>query len=330
MEQRLESSVPARLSPPGPASAGLAKLFDGLHIVDANTAGARDRADELRLGSGSLWTIGGAGKHIAGGDSLSRASRYPPFKLLLQLSGSAHVMQAGRKAQLCASMFTLIDGQQPFLLEMPGAYRQILVQLPRSSVVARHRGIERRTAVARGGDHADDALLLDFVMSLARRADALRDGTGLHAQGALLELLSGAEQRQCASPQAALVQRALAIIEMEFASALTAEQLAQRLGVSRRHLDALFARSGRTVSRAIWDCRLQRAAAQLRSPARQPTGIAELGYSLGFQDPAHFARAFRKRFGASPSAWRSAAGRPQDERTQEYRTQVGKAAPGRA
>ena len=316
MEQRLETSAPARLLSPGPASAGLARLFDGLHIVDADTSGAPDRADELRLGSGSLWTIGGAGKHVAGGGSLSRASRHPPFKLLLQVSGSACVTQAGRKAQLGASTFTLIDGRQPFALEMPGPHRQILVQLPHSAVVARHRGIERRTAVARGSDHAGDALLLDFVMSLARRADALRDGVGLHAQGALLELLCGAEQRQCASPQAALVQRALAIIEMEFASALTAEQLAQRLGVGRRHLDALFARSGRTVSRAIWDCRLQRAAAQLRSPALQPTGIAELGYSLGFQDPAHFARAFRKRFGASPSAWRSGAGRPQDERPQ--------------
>ncbi|HEY8707246.1 MAG TPA: helix-turn-helix domain-containing protein [Burkholderiaceae bacterium] len=314
MEQRLESSAPARLSPPAPASAAFARLLDGLQIGDADAAAAPDRADELRLGTGSLWTIGGAGKRIAGGQSMPHAHGRAPFKLLFQLSGSACVTQAGRKAQLCASMFTLIDGQQPFSLEMPGAHQQILVQLPRSAVVARHRGIERRTAVARGSDHAGDALLLDFVMSLARRADALRDGTGLHAQGALLELLSGAEQRQCASPQAALVQRALVIIEMEFASALTAEQLAQRLGVSRRHLDALFARSGRTVSRAIWDCRLQRAAAQLRSPARQPTGIAELGYSLGFQDPAHFARAFRKRFGASPSAWRSGAGSPQDER----------------
>ncbi len=310
MEQRLETSPPARLSPHGPASAGLTKLFDGLHIVDADTSGAPDRADELRLGTGSLWTLGGAGKHIAGGHSLSRASRHPPFKLLLQVSGSACVTQAGRKAQLGASTFTLIDGRQPFALEMPGAHRQILVQLPHSAVVARHRGIERRTAVARGSDHASDALLLDFVMSLARRADALRDGTGLHAQGALLELLSGAEQRQCASPQVALVQRALAIIEMEFAGALTAEQLARQLGVSRRHLDALFAHSGRTVSSAIWDCRLRHAAVQLRRPDRRPTGIAELGYSLGFQDPAHFARAFRKRFGASPSAWRSGCAKP--------------------
>ena len=68
MEQRIETTSAARFFPSGPASAGLSKLFDGLHIVDADTSGAPDRAVELRLGSGSLWTIGGAGKHIAGGD----------------------------------------------------------------------------------------------------------------------------------------------------------------------------------------------------------------------------------------------------------------------
>ena len=307
MEQRIETTSPARFFPPGPASAGLSKLFDGLHIVDADTSGAPDRAVELRLGSGSLWTIGGAGKHIAGGGSLSRARGHATFKLLFQLSGSACVTQAGRKAQLTASTFTLIDGRQPFVLEMPGPHRQILVQLPHSAVVARHRGIERRTAVARGSGPAGDALLLDFVLSLARHADALQNGMAMHAQSALLELLGGAEQQQRASPQVALVECALAIIEADFAGPLTAEQLAQRLGVSRRHLDALFARSGHTVSSVIWDCRLRRAAIQLRSPDRRSTGIAELGYSLGFQDPAHFARVFRKRFGASPSAWRSAA-----------------------
>ena len=101
------------------------------------------------------------------------------------------------------------------------------------------------------------------------------------------------------SPRLLADYRAGAVtLDQLMALAITDDHAAQRLGVSRRHLDALFARSGRTVSRAIRDCRLQRVAAQLRSPARHPTGIAELGYSLGFQDPAHFARAFRRRFGA--------------------------------
>ena len=317
MEQRLEPFPTASRLPPGSALVGLTQLFDGLRIVDFDASGVADRADELRLGSASLWTIGGGGKCIVGGHHPSRSGSQAPFKLLFQLSGSACVIQAGRKAQIGPSMFTLIDGQQPFSLEMPGAHQQLLVQLPRAAVVARHRGIERRTAVAhdtengsergnqRDGKHVDNALLLDFVMSLARRADALRNSAGVHAQGALLALLGGTQERECASPQAALVQRALAIIETEFASALTAAQVAQQVGVSRRHLDALFARSGCTVSRAIWDCRLRRAAAQLRQPGGPPMAISELGYALGFQDPAHFARAFRKRFGVSPSAWRA-------------------------
>jgi AraC-like DNA-binding protein len=43
----------------------------------------------------------------------------------------------------------------------------------------------------------------------------------------------------------------------------------------------------------------------LRAPHHGRTQIATIAHRLAFSDPAHFARAFRRRFGASPTEWRS-------------------------
>ena len=48
---------------------------------------------------------------------------------------------------------------------------------------------------------------------------------------------------------------------------------------------------------------LQRAAALLRDPARP---VAQIAVSVGYNQPAQFAKAFRRRFGTSPTAWRAA------------------------
>jgi AraC family transcriptional activator of tynA and feaB len=43
----------------------------------------------------------------------------------------------------------------------------------------------------------------------------------------------------------------------------------------------------------------------LRAADHAGSQIATIAYRCGFSDRAHFARAFRRHFGASPSEWRS-------------------------
>jgi AraC-like DNA-binding protein len=58
----------------------------------------------------------------------------------------------------------------------------------------------------------------------------------------------------------------------------------------------------------IWAQRLDAARRDLCDPALAARSVSEIAFSWGFNDAAHFSRAFRARFGCAPSElrWRSA------------------------
>jgi len=47
--------------------------------------------------------------------------------------------------------------------------------------------------------------------------------------------------------------------------------------------------------------RLDRAREQLLDPQRRGTTVAETAYHCGFASPSHFSRAFKQRFGITPT-----------------------------
>jgi len=256
-------------------------------------------ARDIAMRPQGVWVLRGLSHAVAQPQPLPAG----PFKLLLQRSGRAELSQGGRRVVLQARQFTLVDGAQPFSLAAADGFEQVLVSLPRPAVLARARGLERRTALALG-DSAAESLVLDFVQSLAAQAPRLQGAALWHAQAALISLLGGLGPVPAADPHADLMQRALALIELEIAD-IDAEALAARLGVSRRHLDSVFSRSGRTLGQHLWERRLSLAADQLRGPGQR--SVTEVAHAVGFKDSSHFTRAFRRRHGVTPSAWRRLA-----------------------
>ncbi|WP_284619221.1 helix-turn-helix domain-containing protein [Aquabacterium humicola] len=228
-----------------------------------------------------------------------------PFKLLFVQQGRSEVAQGGRRAQLSAGEFTLIDGTTPFSVLADEAFVHLLVALPRETVVARYRGIDRRTALVHGGS-PDDGLLRNLAAgwAAAQEQGELAPATQHAAAGAVITLLQALSPAAPAPDHAALLrQRALALIDLHVAT-IDAEQLAAQLRVSRRHLDATFASGGGTAAQAIWERRLVLAAERLQGHGAPP--ITDVAHALGFQDASHFARRFRQRFGSTPTAWRRA------------------------
>jgi AraC-like DNA-binding protein len=79
------------------------------------------------------------------------------------------------------------------------------------------------------------------------------------------------------------------------------DEVARALHVSRRTLVRRLADAG-TTWRAVLEARQKRqAAALLREPG---LGVAEVAWTLGYQDPSNFGRAFRRWFGVSPGTYR--------------------------
>jgi AraC-like DNA-binding protein len=75
----------------------------------------------------------------------------------------------------------------------------------------------------------------------------------------------------------------------------------------RRYLRQLFAGSGTSFVQELTATRLDRASDMLSDPRAGGLSVGEIAYRCGFLDPGYFARAFRKRFGRTPSEWRGAS-----------------------
>ncbi len=89
---------------------------------------------------------------------------------------------------------------------------------------------------------------------------------------------------------------------------LTPATLAERLGWSLRHVQAVTNDLDTTPSRMIRAARLERAHARLRDPALADRGIAEIAHASGFGSVSGFNSAFRDVFGQSPREVRRVIG----------------------
>jgi AraC-like DNA-binding protein len=90
---------------------------------------------------------------------------------------------------------------------------------------------------------------------------------------------------------------------------LTLAALAIRHRVTPRYVQMLFEAEGMTFSRFLLDQRLGRAHRMLSNPALAERTVSAIAYDAGFGDLSHFNRAFRRRYGETPSDVRSSARR---------------------
>ena len=87
---------------------------------------------------------------------------------------------------------------------------------------------------------------------------------------------------------------------------ITAEGVAMDQRISRRRLDQLMLQSfGHSIASHLWSRRLEQAAVDLRDPSRANQSIAQIAFANGFEDAAHFTRAFKRRFSQTPRQWRA-------------------------
>jgi AraC family transcriptional regulator, positive regulator of tynA and feaB len=137
----------------------------------------------------------------------------------------------------------------------------------------------------------------------AARAAGLR--AVLELAATVLRLEFGTETAESDVCEDGMLIAAQALIGRQFASTdLSPDAIAHRLGCSRAHLYRVFARHGLTVAGYLREIRLQRCRAGLASAGPRDT-IGDIAFRCGFEEPVHFARLFRQRFGLTPSAFRS-------------------------
>jgi AraC-like DNA-binding protein len=114
-------------------------------------------------------------------------------------------------------------------------------------------------------------------------------------------MVRAAGSARAAEPPAGLKQ-AKSLIESAPEKPWTAAELARRAGYSRQHFSDLFRRHYACPPVSYLNrVRMELAAHLLTEPNRR---VAETARAVGFEDPYHFSRAFRRFHGLSPRQWR--------------------------
>ena len=127
--------------------------------------------------------------------------------------------------------------------------------------------------------------------------DVLRDSRG-SGEGAR----PAAARRNLQEKNVQLVENIKIMVENSFGERLNISEIARNLGYSRSYMTEVFHReTGVSISQYITEFRLQRAEMMMRDPSQS---VQQIAYLCGYSDPLFFSRMFKKRFGASPRAFR--------------------------
>ena len=237
------------------------------------------------------------------------------LNLQLQHVGSSINHTGGRSSLLNEGDFLLFDPSQPLELTFTEPTQTIVLRLPLAYVEARLPRLRQMVGVPVRGAGGAGALFSRFLRTAWAQLEAHENDWG-DAMGEviwpLLDLAySAVEPAEPDLNRRDLRRRAvLDLVEAHLCDVeLDTRRIARRVGVSSRYVQLLFAELATTPSAYIQRRRLERAAARLSQRGGDVT-ITQVAFDVGFNDLSSFCRAFRRRFGMSPSDYRIAGGRP--------------------
>lgn len=123
------------------------------------------------------------------------------------------------------------------------------------------------------------------------------------AECGVLEFIDRARAGKDAQPMPESIMNVRNYIDRHYGEDLDLETLGRVAHVTPPHLIRLFRRHlGETPIHYLWDVRLARSQQLLRDTG---LNISEIAWQTGFKTPAHFSRAFKKKFRQSPREFRS-------------------------
>ncbi len=263
----------------------------------------------------SLVAGGGSGSFVRRTKEHIAADGASAVYLQIQVEGTAQISQLGCERQLSAGEGILVSGAEPASKLNPGPVRYIAIKAPDGAL--RALAADPEDALMRPIPPDNQALrLLKGYLLAADRDDPLLFGPNpslevvsaftVHVHS-LMALAIGAV-REDSREAAGLGVRAARLYEIKAyiarnlgRTALSVPEVAERHGVTPRYVQMLFAAEGVTFSEYVLGRRLAQARQMLTEPAFTSRSISSIAFEAGFADLSHFNKAFRRRFGATPT-----------------------------
>ena len=240
------------------------------------------------------------------------------FLVSIQTQGQGIVVQDGRSALLAPGDFALYDSTRPYELIFDGAFQQYVLMLPGPTLRSQVRETQALTARPVSGTRGAGHLMIGMIQALASDIDALEPASAAavaqsveHILVAGLRSLPGQAPASVSQLTAFHREQIKAYVQAHLGDPqLSVAQIAAQLRASPSTLHRAFVGEPCSITEWIWAQRLERVKRDLCDPALASRSVSEVAFSWGFNDAAHFSRAFRARFGCAPREFRAGAARP--------------------
>jgi AraC-like DNA-binding protein len=230
--------------------------------------------------------------------------------MVMQLSGEVRIEKRGMTNVLRPGTLGLYRFSRGCdSLHADDGARQLVGIVPRQALLTRSPGMMRILQRQLPDDSAVCSLAFSFLTGLYENAGQLGRVTPEMANVAI-HLLQVAIAEQLAALEGYSYRdkvrtRVTGYVDLHIHDPdLSVESIATSMRCSSRHLQTIFGDS-EPLGRYIWRTRLERCAEALLDPAKSAMSITQIAFSLGFSNASHFSRAFRERFGLSPTEYRS-------------------------
>jgi AraC-like DNA-binding protein len=285
-----------------------ARVFEPMAVTSEHRHGFRGRATAHELGPLTVFRVTADASAIHRTPGLIAASDPQRLQVSLQIRGRCAVEQDGRRTVVGPGDVTTWESSRPYTVEALTPFELLNLHCPEHLLRPHTDRLYARTATT--------APLGPVVrVLLAEIARGLDDGTlgpgDVAVAESMLALVRGMHVGPVGieeSPAALLRSRIRRHIADRLGDpGLGPDAIARAHFISRSYLDRLFEGEPRTVAETIRDARLDRSRRDLADPRLAGRTILEIALGAGFTSAAHFSRAFRARYGMSPSDARGLA-----------------------
>jgi AraC-like DNA-binding protein len=285
--------------------------------LDVRTGGGNEVPDQVRATELGAVRVGELSASRPGG--ADRTRRHIQLldddlcKVDVVAGGEFLVEQDGRQAHLRAGDFTFVDLSRPAHWTNTWSSRMVAIVFPRRLLPLPADDAAGLTAVGLTADAGPGALFSSTARQLARQAEHLDPAAGARVGTATLDLLTVALAGRVDRlgevppdiPRRARVVGVRAYIEAELGDPeLTPASIARAHHMSLRSLYKLFEEERASVAGLIRERRLERCRRDLLDPSLAEVPVSAIAAHWGLTNAAHFSRAFRAAYGASPVEYR--------------------------
>lgn len=228
------------------------------------------------------------------------------YLLQVHTKGKQEILRAGKTCQVAAGDLMVIDLADKHAAESSD-FANLTLVIPRPLLAPlldapdsqEGRTLKADTALTRlAVSHIE--MLCNVIATLpTAHAESIIKPTVQLMASALNGSIEKVENGSNSLAKSLLAQTKVKI-ERNLGSKLEVDDLCRITGISRSRLYGLFEPLG-GIRNYIQERRLRHCAKDLMSPHLQQQRIYEIAYRWGFSSEAHFSRAFRKRFGMTPT-----------------------------